>query len=437
MVSFASNPKPADTHKTQATSLSDSDIEKIKAVVDIVHRDYVKSVTNQELVDAALDGMLNNLDPHSSYLTNEDLKSLKIITSSEFEGIGVSVIPFSQGLKVVSVLDGSPAQKAGLENDDVIIKVDNKLIIDMPSDSAINLLRGPKNSKVTLAVLRKNRPAPLTFKITRAVINVKTVKSSLIDNNYGYLRISVFYKDTAAEVKQAVADLFKKAKDHKLFGLVIDLRNNPGGLFDPAVKVSNYLLDANHLRDNKLIVYISNPLTKHREDYFADGKAIIPGTTHIVVLINDGTASAAEILTGALQDHKRALVIGTQSFGKGSVQSIISVNGSAVKLTTALYYTPLGNIIQAQGITPDILLKDFHIEKASLHPSMEINESQLENYIEVAHNTKTEPQEIKTKELQLLQNDFQLYEAITVLKACNLTTKPNEDNTNNKLQRSQ
>ncbi len=393
-----------------------SELQRFANVVATVHHYYVEPVSNEQLFDDAISGMLEKLDPHSAYLTKEDMQNLKIVTSGEFEGIGITIVPELGVLRVISPIDDSPADKAGIKAGDLIVRVDGTLIKDMPMQKAISMIRGKRGSKVILYIIRKDQPKLLKIKVKRETIKVPTVKQELFDNYYGYIRIAIFYKTTQKDLVKAIKQL-KKESHNKLRGVIIDLRNNPGGLFDPSIQVADDFLDANKLKDNKLIVYTEGYPDNKRDDFSATHGDLLPNIP-MIVLINAGSASAAEIVAGALQDHKRAVIVGTKSFGKGSVQTVIPVDkDSAIKLTTALYYTPLGKSIQAKGINPDVVVKDMKITKedADFLPLGSIYEADLLNHIENDGVKKLNAKVVKTS-INLMEKDFQLYAALNLLK---------------------
>jgi carboxyl-terminal processing protease len=402
----------AATNKNTAISTQQ---QRLDEVIDLIHKYYVDPVSDEKLFDSAIDGMLTKLDPHSSFLDAEDIKSLDVAISGKFEGIGITVVPDHGALKIISPIDNSPAQKAGLKAQDIIIRINNKLVIDMDPEKAINMMRGKRGTNVTLYVIRKNEEKPLKFVITRNVVNVQTVDTKLLDQNYGYVRIAVFYKSTADDLEKAIAKL-QKQTNGKLNGIILDMRNNPGGLFDPAITIADDFLDAKKLGNNSLIVSIKGGQDTESEEFNATAGELLPKVP-MVALINEGSASAAEIVAGALQEHKRAIIVGTKSFGKGSVQTVLPIdNNSAIKLTTSLYYTPNGRSIQAKGIVPDVVVPDLEIPQInSNQEDFSIYERDLENHI--ANGVEQAPDTLKQEEqTSLLRTDFQLYEALMILK---------------------
>jgi len=316
-------------------------------VLDLVERNYVEEVQPKKLIYGAIQGMLTSLDPHSSFMRPEDYKELQVETKGSFTGIGIEISLRDGMLTVISPIEGTPAYKAGLKAKDKILKIEGKPTKNMTLIQAVKLLRGPKGSKVTISIFRKGWTQLKDVTLTRDVIPIKSVHSRILEKGYGYVRISDFQDKTSSDLENA---LEKLEKGKGLKGLVFDLRNNPGGLLDQAVKVADEFLEKG------LIVYTDGRIKEQRMRFVAH-----PNKHHhdypMVVLVNGGSASASEIVAGALQDQKRALIVGTQTFGKGSVQTIIPLeDGSAVRLTTARYYTPSGRSIQAEGISPDIVV---------------------------------------------------------------------------------
>ncbi|MCK4608829.1 MAG: S41 family peptidase [Gammaproteobacteria bacterium] len=402
-------------------TITTAQMERFVSVIATIHHYYVEPVNNQQLFDDAIAGMLEKLDPHSAYLDEEDVRDIQVIANGKFDGIGVTVIPEFGILKVIAPIEGSPADKAGVKTGDLIVKIDNKLIKDMPSQKVINLIRGKKGTKVTLYIVRKQQDKLLKITVKRASIKVPTVTEKVLDHNYGYIRIAIFYKNTAKDVAKAIQQL-KQQTHNKLNGVIIDLRNNPGGLFEPSVDVADDFLDAKKLKHNKLIVYIQGAEKNDRENFKAH-KGDLLAKKPIVVLINSGSASAAEIVAGALQDHKRAVIVGTQSFGKGSVQTVIPIDKkTAIKLTTALYYTPNGRSIQAKGIKPNVEVKPQQItlSKDSDTPLAGIYEADLLNHIKNGDMSLPNKQEIMSDK-QLMQDDFQLYMALRIVTGLGAT----------------
>ena len=379
----------------QTIKLPVEQVQKFAQTIEIVKHNYVENVSDKELFDHAIEGMLSTLDPHSAFLDKQDYKNLNVSTKGEFGGLGIEVTKKKGVIRVVSPIDDTPAKKAGIKAGDWIVKIDDKSVRGMKLSEAVKLMRGKKGSAVNLTIVRPDNPEPLTLHIVRDIIKVESVSSRILDKRYGYLRISVFQDDTPRHVKQALQKLEKESKG-PLKGLIIDLRSNPGGVLSAAVKVSDLFLDARHADDNKKIVYTKGRIED--SEYTATMKT--PDQTHglpLVVLINSGSASASEIVAGALQDHGRAVVMGIQSFGKGSVQTVVPLkDGTALKLTTARYYTPEGRSIQAEGIKPDISVEQVEVPYDKKHMSdldnWRIREADLQNTLENGDKPGAQPQ---------------------------------------------
>lgn len=400
--------------------------QRLGAALQIIKSYYVQPVATDKLFDDAIRGMLDGLDPHSSYLGPDDLKDLQDLTTGGFSGIGIEIIPMDGFLKVVSPLDDSPAKKAGVKAGDVIIRIDDNLIKDMSLNEAMKKIRGKKGTQVILTIVRKGETKPLKFTITRDDVRIISVKSKLLQPGYGYVRISTFQADTVEQLRQAINKLGKES-DGKLKGLVLDLRDDPGGLLDVAVTVADDFLDPAYMPLNKLIVYTKSTIPESRLSYSATAGDILFNAP-MVVLINGGSASASEVVAGALQDQKRALIVGTSSFGKGSVQTVIPLNAtSALKLTTALYYTPGGRSIQASGIQPDVVVDDLKLGSVKDNEAGfdTIKESDLKGHLANGNNSTTTTTTTTTTSAgnksvalnSLAMKDYQLFEALNLLKA--------------------
>jgi carboxyl-terminal processing protease len=361
---------PANADKGAPPAASALPIEELRSFADVygaIKQGYVEPIDDKKLITYAISGMLANLDPHSTYLDAEELKDLQVSTQGEFGGLGLEVGMEDGLVKVVSPIEDTPAYKAGLKPGDLIIKLDDTLVKGMTLSDAVKKMRGKPKTQIRLTVLRKGENKPLEITVTREIIKVQSVKSKALENGYGYLRITQFQEETNADLVKHLEKLMKQEKDG-LKGLVLDLRNDPGGLLTSAVGVSAAFLPP------KVLVTSTDGRTedaKHRftaspEDYQRGRKddvmknlPALAKTVPMVVLVNGGSASASEIVAGALQDHKRAIIMGTQTFGKGSVQTVIPLSSNtAIKLTTARYYTPSGSSIQAKGITPDIIVEE-------------------------------------------------------------------------------
>ena len=355
--------------KEEAKKLPVEDLRIFAEVFGKIKADYVEEVADKKLLTEALNGMLAGLDPHSTFLDEDHFKDMQQGTAGEFGGLGIEVGMEDGFVKVISPIEDTPAFKAGLQSGDLIIKLDDKSVKGMTLNDAVKLMRGKPGSTINVQILRKGKDTPFDVKITRAQIKSQSVKAKLIQEDYGYLRVTQFQERTGEDVAKSINKLFAENKK-PLNGIILDMRNNPGGLLNAAVAVS-----AAFIPEGELVVYTEGRakdskmhLTAIPENFIRDPKGnnnyinkLPPEIkkTPMVVLVNNGSASASEIVAGALQDHKRALIVGTKSFGKGSVQSILPMNnGTAIKLTTARYFTPKGRSIQAKGIDPDIIVED-------------------------------------------------------------------------------
>jgi carboxyl-terminal processing protease len=325
-------------------------------VLNLVQDHYVEPVDTHKLIYGAISGMLRDLDPHSSFMRPDEYKELQVETKGKFGGIGIEISMRDGVLTVIAPLEGTPADKAGIKANDQIIKIDDQITQDMTLTDAVQKMRGDKGTKVKLTIIRKGEHRPLEFDLVREIITIQSVRSRTLEKGYGYVRISSFQSGTSTDLRKALDKLEKD--NRQLQGLVLDLRNDPGGLLDQAVEVSDEFLSEG------LIVYTGGRAETQQLRYEATRKNRAH-TYPIVVLVNGGSASASEIVAGALQDHKRALIAGETTFGKGSVQTVIPLNdGSAIRLTTALYYTPSGRSIQAKGIEPDVVIEPPKVASA-------------------------------------------------------------------------
>jgi carboxyl-terminal processing protease len=391
-------------------------IEELRTFTDVFGRiknDYVVDVDDKELIENAIRGMLAGLDPHSSYLDAEDYTELRVGTSGEFGGLGIEVGMEDGFVKVIAPIDDTPAQRAGIQAGDLIIRLDDTPVKGMTLNDAVKIMRGKPGTDIELTIVREGLDKPLKISITRDVIKVKSVRARLLEPGYGYLRISQFQSKTADNLIDAIDDL-KKENKGPLEGLVLDLRNNPGGVLSGAVAVSDAFLTKG------LIVYTEGRIEDSRLRFNATPDDVLDGAP-MVVLVNQGSASASEIVAGALQDHKRALILGSKTFGKGSVQTILPLSSdSALKLTTARYYTPKGRSIQAEGIVPDIRLKRLKV--ASVPTSIKpLQEADLSGHLGngVVHDIDEEPEDdtdADEKSDAMIRDDYNLYEALNLLK---------------------
>jgi len=425
--------------ETLATPLPVEELRAFTEVFGHIKSNYVEPVTDKTLFTGAINGMLNGLDPHSAYLDEDAFKDLKIGTQGEFGGLGIEVGMEDGLVKVISPIEDTPAYQAGVKSGDLIIKLDDLLVKGMSLGDAVKHMRGKPGSKIVLTIVRKNEGKPLSITVVRAIIKVKSVKFKLLETGYGFVRVTQFQEHTGENLATALKTLVTENKG-ELHGLVLDLRNDPGGLLDGAVAVS-----AAFLAKDALVVYTEGRtadakmrLTASPEYYLrggAQGDYInnIPASIKsvpLVVLVNGGSASASEIVAGALQDHKRAVIMGTQTFGKGSVQTVLPLgNNTAIKLTTARYYTPNGRSIQAKGIVPDILVEDpstagldsiFRLRESDLDKHL-TNDKQAEDTADMVKKTDAEPaaksDAAKIPPVEFgAKNDYQLNQAINLLK---------------------
>ena len=346
-------------------------LELFGKVFDIVRQDYVDKPASTKLIQSALTGMIGSLDPHSNYMDAKAFQEMQVETTGEFGGLGMEVTTENNTVTVVSPIDGTPAAKAGILAGDIITQVDGTPVKDLPLDTVVAKLRGPPGSKVTLAIQRAKTPKPIVLTLTREVIKARPVSSRDEGGNVGYIRITEFNQLATPELASAIKDLSAKIPADQMKGYILDLRDNPGGLLDQAVGVADTFLNRGE------IVSTRGRVSDEDEKYFAKPGDLTNGKP-LIVLINGGSASASEIVAGALQDQKRATILGTRSFGKGSVQTIIPLGpgNGALRLTTARYYTPSGRSIQAEGITPDIEVVET-VPKALQASQVEVSEAAL------------------------------------------------------------
>ena len=392
-------------------------LKRFSQVLDAVGRYYVREVPTEELVDGALKGMLQSLDPHSTMLDKEEFKAMQETTSGEFFGIGIEITQLNNQLTVVTPIEGTPAYKAGLKPGDIILGINDESTVGMSLQDAVTRIRGPKNSEVKLSILHKDAKAPSVVRLKRAAIPLVSVKSRCLESGYYWIRLTRFSERTTQELLDALSAARKESKE-AIKGIVLDLRYNPGGLLDQAVSVSDVFLS-----EGTIVSMRGRDSTGSREF-----KASAQGTdvdAPLVVLVNGGTASASEIVAGALSDHNRALLVGDSTFGKGSVQNIMPLSdGTGLKLTIALYYTPSGRSIQAEGITPDLLLP-FETPKETEDPldMLLLREKDLNRHLTNADDSAKKKSESKREETAeddvqtLLANDNQLRMSLQMVKA--------------------
>jgi carboxyl-terminal processing protease len=388
-------------------------------IFERIKTDYVEPVKDKQLMESAIRGLLAGLDPHSSYLNPDEYKELKIGTSGEFGGLGIQVEMEDGLVKVISPIDDTPAFHAGIKTGDMIIKLNDKMVKGMSLNDAVNIMRGKPGSKIEITLLRKNEPNPLVFKLERSIIKVNSVKHRMLEKDFAYIRISTFQANTAENLEAALKQLQKDNKTN-IKGLVLDLRNNPGGVLNGASDVSDMFLD------DGMIVYTKGRMENTASEFRARSGDLMQGAP-MVVLINGGSASASEIVAGALQDQQRAVIMGEKSFGKGSVQTIQELpNGGAVKLTTARYFTPSGRSIQAEGIVPDIVLKDYTLTESTNKDVKRVKEADLAGHLNnpgEKSGKKSKPGEDVTETVDNNADDYPVSEALNLLKALNIVQK--------------
>jgi len=393
------------------------DIKTFNEVFDMVKKNYVDEVDSTTLIQGAINGMIRSLDPHSAFMTPDLYKELEVETQGQFGGIGIEITILKDVLTVVSPIEGTPAFAAGIKPGDQILRIDGKTTKDITIMEAVKKLRGPKDSKVTITIMREDMNAPKDIVLTRAVIQIKSVRYKVYDDNIAYVRIASFHERTAEDMRKALRDLNDKVKPMK--GLVLDLRNDPGGLLIQAIEVADMFLSSG-------VIVSTRGRTKNMETKAVAKNNMNEVTCPMVVLVNEGTASAAEIVAGALQDNGRALIVGTQTFGKASVQTIIPLeDGSALKLTTGRYYTPNGRSIQAEGIVPDIVVKYVRPSGDQEAPAIweredRPREKDLKGHIKPTKKDGKKPDELKTRDLTDSPDfalDNQLKTAVDILRS--------------------
>ena len=425
--SLSVNAEPADVDTTEPAPASQQTtannegklpLDELRTFADVFNHirfSYVEEIDDKTLLENAIRGMLSGLDPHSSYLDAESFDDLQASTSGEFGGLGLEVGMENGYLKVISPIDDTPAEKAGIESGDLIIQLDNKPVKGISLSEAVKLMRGEKGSDIELTIVREGILQPFDVTITRDIIKVVSVRSKTLDDGFSYVRIAQFQSKTGSEFRTAIESLQENEKPMK--GLVLDLRNNPGGILQASVEVVDSLLE------NGLIVYTEGRLSDSHSEYSATSGDLTHGAP-VVVLINGGSASASEIVAGALQDHHRAVIMGTDSFGKGSVQAVVPLSKKhAIKLTTARYFTPNGRSIQAQGIIPDIVVERAKIE--TIKTRERVTEADLQGHLSSAdgdeNNAKKRQNKSENKSQDyLFNNDNQLYEALNLLKGLHI-----------------
>ncbi|QOP46195.1 S41 family peptidase [Sulfurimonas paralvinellae] len=406
------NVKKASTEKSRLEALS-----KFTKVISIVQEYDVDPVTIEELIDKALDGMMKNLDAHSNYLTEKDYKRLQVQTDGEFGGLGITVGMKDGALTVIAPIDGTPADKAGLKSGDIILKIDNKSTLGMTIDEAVSLMRGKVGDPIDLTIVREGETKPLSIHIVRDIIKIESVHAKMVGKDILYIRVSSFDKKVVEDVSKAI-----KKKKSVAKGIILDLRNNPGGLLDQAVGLVDLFVNSGVVVSQKGRRAVE---TKEYSAHAANTLTDMP----LVVLINGGSASASEIVSGSLQDHKRAVLIGENTFGKGSVQVVLPITKTeAIKLTIARYYLPSGRTIQAVGVKPDIQVlpgelktfkNEFAIKEADLKKHLEKELEKVDGKKSKTKEDKKDKKDIITP--KMLEKDLQLKEGVDIIKALIIT----------------
>ncbi len=407
-----------DNKEAVSAALPLDELRTFTEVFSKIKSDYVEDVTDKKLLEDAIGGMLAGLDPHSSYLDPQGYKDVRIGTEGQFGGLGIEVTMENGFVKVISPIEDTPAARAGIQPGDLIVRLDDDAVKGLTLSQAVKLMRGKPGSNITLTVVREGEGKPLKITITRAIIKIRSVKSRMLEPGYGYIRITQFQANTTKNMKAALNKL-QKGNGGKLKGVVLDLRNNPGGVLNAAVSVSDAFLDKG------IIVYTEGRVADSKLTFEAQPDELLQGAP-LVVLVNGGSASASEIVAGALQDNGRAIIMGTKTFGKGSVQTIMPMsNGAALKLTTARYYTPSGRSIQATGIEPDIVTEQAKLTKSG-NDQDRLKEANLAGHLQNGESEESEkknPDEEKVSKPSVSADDFQLTEALNLLKGITIYSK--------------
>ncbi|MDJ0805219.1 MAG: S41 family peptidase [Gammaproteobacteria bacterium] len=406
----------ADEPAVDSAGNGELPLEHLRLFAEIFGRiksNYVEPIEDKVLLENAIRGMVSGLDPHSNYLNRDEFKDLQVGTKGEFGGLGIEVGMEDGFVKVIAPIDDTPAQRAGVLSGDLIVRLDDTPVKGLTLNDAVKLMRGKPGTSISLTIVREGEERPIKIDVVRDVIKVTSVKGRLLEDHFAYIRISQFQSHTNEDMLKAIKKLNKKV-DGEIKGLILDLRNNPGGVLNAAVSVSDAFLVSG------LIVYTEGREEESELRFEAAPDDVMAGAP-IVVLVNEGSASASEIVAGALQDHSRAVIMGKPTFGKGSVQTIIPVNKrSAVKLTTARYYTPSGRSIQAEGIKPDIVLEDVKVSQAEAKHVKPLKESDLSRHLLNGNGGKsieeTDGKEKNEDNTPLAAKDYQLGEALNLLK---------------------
>jgi len=416
---------PAAGAPTQAAAAAPPELplQQLRLFAEVfgrIKQDYVVDVSDDELLNYAIQGMLAGLDPHSAFLDAESFKEIRIGTSGQFGGLGIEVGMEDGFIRVIAPIDGTPAEAAGVQAGDLIIRLDDTPVKGLTLNEAVKMMRGDPGEEIVLTIVREGQDQPLKITVIRAIISVKSVRSRVLEEGFGYVRVSQFRARSGENLVEAI-DALKESSGGRLKGLVLDLRNNPGGVLNGAVEVSDAFLDEG------LIVYTEGRIADSRLSFSASAGDVLDGAP-LVVLVNGGSASASEIVAGALQDHQRALVVGSATFGKGSVQTIMPIGEeTALKLTTARYYTPNGRSIQAEGIVPDIVLGRVRLAAVEGQDFGQIKEADLSRHLENGNATdqETRPTSIPppSADAAAIVDDYPLHEALNLLKGLHLLQK--------------
>ena len=398
------------THAAGQTDLTPLPLQEIKTfakVFETIKNNYVEDVSDEELLNSAIRGMISGLDPHSTLLSGQDMSQIRIDTTGQYGGLGIEIVKEDGGIRVISPIDDTPAHKAGIQPGDLIVRIDKRPINRLDLNAAVNKMRGPPGTDVDLTIIRRGSPQPIEITLTRAVIRIRSVRGFTLEPNFGYIRITQFQSSTPDLARGKIEELLEE--NEYLDGLVLDLRNNPGGELRSAIGISNLFIDQG------VIVTTRNRNGTSSEDFRATAGDIL-NDIPIVALVNEGSASASEIVAGALQDHGRAVIMGKQTFGKGSVQTIMSVDKlTAIKLTTHRYYTPKDRSIQGEGITPDIVVERRELNDVDEQESDVLRESDLDGALE-NENAAQEDETVNSLVHPSVARDYQLQQALNLLK---------------------
>jgi len=408
-------------HQSQATSPDPLPLNQISVfakIFETIKNNYIEEISDAELLEAAVRGMVSGLDPHSSLLDSSGLNEVRIDTSGRYGGLGIEITKDNLGIRVFSPIDGTPAHEAGILPGDLIVRIDNRPVTRMTLTDAVNTMRGEPGTEISLTIIRQGSNSPLIVNLTRAVIRVQSVRSYFLDANFGYLRITQFQTPTPELVRERIQKMF--ADSESLDGIVLDLRNNPGGELQSAIGVSDLFIDQG-------VIVKTRARNNSNEQVFRATPGDLANGIPIVVLVNEGSASASEIVAGALQDHRRAIIMGTKTFGKGSVQTILSVDKeTTLKLTTHRYYTPSDRSIQAQGIVPDISVQRRELADADDSAPERLREADLEGSLDNQDTIQAEPQESEVAQTNpAVRQDYQLQEALNLLKGLRIDRQYN------------